>query len=45
MAQFTLNGERRDFDGDDAMPLLWYIREELDLKGTKLSAESLLEAL
>jgi len=35
MARFTLNGEPREFDGDDNMPLLWYIREELDLKGTK----------
>jgi isoquinoline 1-oxidoreductase subunit alpha len=31
----TINGTRRDFDGDGAMPLLWYLRDELGLTGTK----------
>jgi isoquinoline 1-oxidoreductase alpha subunit len=34
---FTLrvNGESRSFDGDPSMPLLWYLRDELGLTGTK----------
>lgn len=30
-----VNGVRRDVDVDGAMPLLWVLRDELDLKGTK----------
>jgi isoquinoline 1-oxidoreductase subunit alpha len=33
--QLFINGERRTFDGDAAMPLLWYLRDELGLTGTK----------
>ena len=33
--QLYINGERRTFDGDAAMPLLWYLRDELGLTGTK----------
>ncbi|MBV8183191.1 MAG: (2Fe-2S)-binding protein [Hyphomicrobiales bacterium] len=34
---FTLrvNGETHSFDGDPSMPLLWYLRDELGLTGTK----------
>ena len=34
---FTLrvNGESRSFDGDPSVPLLWYLRDELGLTGTK----------
>ena len=35
MVTLTVNGSRHGFDGDDGMPLLWYLRENLDLKGTK----------
>ena len=35
MISITVNGRRRDFDGDGAMPLLWYLRDELGLTGTK----------
>ena len=35
MSTLTVNGDRRDFDGDDRMPLLWYLRDELKLTGTK----------
>jgi isoquinoline 1-oxidoreductase subunit alpha len=35
MIQLTVNGKIRKFDGDPEMPLLWYLRDELDLKGTK----------
>ena len=35
MIQLTVNGKTRKFDGDPDMPLLWYLRDELDLKGTK----------
>ena len=35
MATFTLNGSSRTFDGDPDMPLLWYLRDELGLTGTK----------
>jgi isoquinoline 1-oxidoreductase alpha subunit len=31
----TINGTRRRFDGDPSMPLLWYLRDDLALTGTK----------
>lgn len=31
----TLNGSERRFDGDPDMPLLWVLRDELGLTGTK----------
>ena len=31
----TVNGTRRSFDGDPGMPLLWFLRDELALTGTK----------
>ena len=35
MASLTVNGAARNFDGDAAMPLLWYLRDELQMTGTK----------
>ncbi len=35
MISLTVNGKRRTFDGDPTMPLLWYLRDELGLTGTK----------
>lgn len=35
MVDLTINGEARRYDGDPAMPLLWYLRDELGLTGTK----------
>lgn len=35
MVTLTVNGSRRGFDGDEDMPLLWYLRENLNLKGAK----------
>ena len=35
MASLTVNGAARDFDGDPAMPLLWYLRDGLQMTGTK----------
>ncbi len=37
MARFTLNvnGKERQVDVDPEMPLLWVLRDELDMKGTK----------
>ena len=35
MVNFTLNGAARAFDGDENMPLLWYLRDDLQLTGTK----------
>jgi isoquinoline 1-oxidoreductase alpha subunit len=35
MMSLTVNGQRREFGGDGAMPLLWYLRDELGLTGTK----------
>lgn len=35
MITLTVNGVRRSFDGDPTMPLLWYLRDELALTGTK----------
>jgi len=35
MLTLTVNGERREIDVDPASPLLWAIREQLKLTGTK----------
>lgn len=35
MIALTINGVRRTFDGDPSMPLLWFVRDELALIGTK----------
>jgi isoquinoline 1-oxidoreductase alpha subunit len=35
MIRIRVNGVARTFDGDGAMPLLWYLRDELSLTGTK----------
>ena len=33
--QFNINGKAQEFDGDTDMPLLWFLRENAKLKGTK----------
>lgn len=35
MLSFELNGKTVETDGDAAMPLLWYIRDEANMTGTK----------
>jgi len=35
MINLKVNGVPRQFDGDPQMPLLWFLRDELNLKGTK----------
>jgi isoquinoline 1-oxidoreductase alpha subunit len=35
MANITVNGEKRSFTGDPSMPLLWFLRDEVGLTGTK----------
>ncbi len=35
MVTLRVNGVERSYDGDAAMPLLWYVRDELGLTGTK----------
>ncbi|UIJ73439.1 (2Fe-2S)-binding protein [Aurantimonas sp. HBX-1] len=35
MVSMMLNGVEREFDGDADTPLLWYLRDELGLTGTK----------
>lgn len=35
MIDLNVNGVTRTFDGDPDMPLLWVLREHLDLTGTK----------
>jgi isoquinoline 1-oxidoreductase alpha subunit len=35
MTKLNVNGEERTFDGDPSMPLLWYLRDEMALTGTK----------
>jgi isoquinoline 1-oxidoreductase alpha subunit len=35
MIRLRINGVERTFDGDPATPLLWYLRDELGLTGTK----------
>ena len=33
--QLTVNGKRHDIDVEDDMPLLWVLRDELNIKGPK----------
>jgi len=35
MVKLRVNGQETAFDGDGSMPLLWYLRDELGLTGTK----------
>ena len=35
MVPLTVNGASHEFDGDPNMPVLWYLRDELGLAGTK----------
>jgi isoquinoline 1-oxidoreductase alpha subunit len=35
MIKLTVNGKPQQYDGDPEMPLLWVLRDELNLKGTK----------
>lgn len=40
MITLRVNGEVRQFDGDGNMPLLWFLRDELGLTGTKFGCGS-----
>ena len=35
MVSITVNGKPQSFDGDPEMPLLWYLRDVLQMTGTK----------
>lgn len=35
MVKLRVNGEEKTYGGDPSMPLLWYLRDELGLTGTK----------
>ena len=35
MIRLKVNGVGKQFDGDPEMPLLWYLRDEIELTGTK----------
>ena len=35
MATFKVNGTDRSYEGDPEMPLLWYLRDDLRLTGTR----------
>lgn len=35
MIRITVNGKTHEYSGDPEMPLLWYLRDELQLTGTK----------
>jgi isoquinoline 1-oxidoreductase subunit alpha len=35
MTEFTINGRKASIGGQDDVPLLWVIRDEIGLKGTK----------
>jgi isoquinoline 1-oxidoreductase alpha subunit len=35
VVKLQVNGQQHAFDGDSSMPLLWYLRDELGLTGTK----------
>lgn len=40
MISLNVNGVERQFDGDPATPLLWFVRDELALPGTKYGCGS-----
>lgn len=35
MTELTINGSKHTHDGDPAMPLLWFLRDEAGMTGTK----------
>jgi isoquinoline 1-oxidoreductase alpha subunit len=35
MIKLKVNGKNQQFNGDPEMPLLWFLRDEINLKGTK----------
>lgn len=35
MIRLKVNGVNRQFDGDPEMPLLWFLRDDLEMTGTK----------
>jgi isoquinoline 1-oxidoreductase alpha subunit len=35
MIELKINGSKKQFDGDPDMPLLWYLRDGLEMTGTK----------
>jgi isoquinoline 1-oxidoreductase alpha subunit len=35
MIKVTVNGQQHSWDGDPSLPLLWYLRDEAGLTGTK----------
>ncbi len=35
MVRLKVNGKSKTFEGDETMPLLWYLRDELKLIGTR----------
>jgi isoquinoline 1-oxidoreductase alpha subunit len=35
MVKLTVNGKAHSYDGDPDMPLLWYVRDDLRLTGTR----------
>ncbi|MEX6634502.1 (2Fe-2S)-binding protein [Hyphococcus lacteus] len=35
MAELTINGEKHSIDDDETIPLLWYLRDVLEMRGTK----------
>jgi len=35
MTTVKVNGQERSYDGDPSMPLLWFLRDELAMHGTK----------
>jgi aerobic-type carbon monoxide dehydrogenase small subunit (CoxS/CutS family) len=38
VANLRINGQERAYDGDPSMPLLWYLRDEFGLTGTKFGS-------
>lgn len=35
MIELKVNGSARQYEGEGEMPLLWYLRDELQLTGSK----------
>jgi isoquinoline 1-oxidoreductase alpha subunit len=35
MIKIKINGQEQNWDGDETLPLLWFLRDEIGLTGTK----------
>ena len=40
MIELTVNGSHKEYDGDPAMPVLWYLRDLLEFTGTHVGCDT-----